>query len=161
MRDCKLVLVVLLAGWLFTGLAGAQTAADKQTQAYIDMMRKDIRTEKQSMVDQAMGLEAAQKSQFWAIYKDYQTELDAFWDKRIANIKKYADNYDTMTDATADQLAVTMLDLEAQRTALKKKYYNAYKEKMGARVAARFLQVESTLGYLIDLKIGSEIPILP
>ncbi len=161
MRDCKWILVVLLAGWMISGPASAQTAVDKQTQAYIDMMRKDIRTEKQSLVDQAMSLEAAQKSQFWAIYKDYQTELDGLWDKRIANIKKYADNYDNMTDATADQLATASLDLEGQRTALKKKYYNASKEKMGARVAARFLQVESALGYLIDLKIGSEIPILP
>ena len=161
MKDYKAILVVFLAGWLVAGLASAQTAADKQTQAYIDLMRKDIRTEKQSVVDQAMGLEAAQKSQFWAIYKDYQTELDALWDKRIANIKKYADNFDKMTDAVADQLATSMLDLEGQRTALRKKYYAVYKEKMGARVAARFLQVESSLGYLIDLKIASEIPILP
>jgi len=161
MRDCKTILVVLFTGWLITGLAAAQTAEDKQVQAYIDMMRKDIRTEKQSMVDQAMGLDAAQKSQFWGIYKDYQAELDALWDKRIANIKKYADNYDKMTDAVADQLASTMLDLEGERNALRKKYYAVYKGKMGARVAARFLQVEATLGYLIDLKIGAEIPILP
>jgi hypothetical protein len=154
------VLGILIAGWLLTGLASAQTAEDKKMAAYIDMMKKDVRAQKQSLVDQAMGLEAAQKSQFWSIYDGYQTALNAIWDQRIANIKKYADNFDKMTDGTADQLAVTMLDIEGQRTALKKKYYATYKEKMGARVAARFLQVETMLGSLIDLKLGSEIPIL-
>jgi hypothetical protein len=145
---------------LLTGLASAQAPDEKQMNAYIDAMKKDLRTQKQSLVDQAMGLEAAQKSQFWSIYEGYQTALNAIWDQRIANIKKYAANYDKMTDAVADQLATAALDLEGQRSALRKKYYATYKEKMGARVAARFLQTEATLGYLMDLKISSEIPIL-
>jgi len=160
MRYCKVVLGLFIAACLLTGLASAQTADEKQLNAQIDAMKKDLRTQKQSLVDQAMGLEAAQKSQFWSIYEGYQTALNALWDQRVANIKKYAANYDKMTDAIADQLAGTALDIEGQRTALKKKYYATYKEKMGARVAARFLQVETTLGYLMDLKIGSEIPIL-
>jgi len=160
MRYCRVIGMAIVALWLITGLVSAQTTADKQTQAYIDMMRKDLRTQKQSIVDQAMGLDAEQKSQFWAIYKDYQAELDKHWDQRLANIKKYADNYDKMTDAIAEQLATTMLNLEEQRTALKKKYYTVFKQKMGPRVAARFLQVETTLAHLVDLQLGSEIPIL-
>ena len=155
---CRIAVVVLFAaGWLITDLASAQTADDKSTDAFIDMMRKDVRTQKQSVVDQAMGLDAAQKPQFWTIYDRYQTALNAIWDRRIANLKKYADNFDKMTDGIADQLAVKMLDLEGQRTALKKQYYTLYKEKMGARVAARFLQVESTLACFIDLQIGAAI----
>lgn len=120
-----------------------------------------VSKEKQSIVDQSMGLDAAKKSQFWAIYSDYQTALDVIWDKRIANINKYADNIDKMTDEIADQLAVTMMDLEGQRAALRNKYYKLYKEKMGARMAARFLQVECSLAFLIDLQLAVEIIILP
>jgi len=35
-----------------------------------------------------------------------------------------------------------------------------YKQKMGARVAARFLQLETTLAAFMDLQIGSELPII-
>ena len=156
MRYCRIMLVLVGLACLITCPGWAQTAIDK----YIDLMRKDLRTEKQSIVDQSMGLDAANKSQFWAIYADYQTALDAIWDQRIVNIKKYAETIDKMTDEIADQLAVKMMDLEGQRAALRNKYYKLYKEKMGARIAARFLQVEYSLAMLIDLQLASEIPIL-
>jgi hypothetical protein len=161
MKHCRVVGVLFAAAWLITGSAWAQTTKDKELEAYTDLLRKDLRKEKQSVVDQAMGLDAAQKSQFWAIYADYQAALDKIWDQRMANIAKYADTFDKMTDQTADQLAVKMIDLEEQRTALRKKYFSVYKGKMGARTAARFLQVETSLAYLIDLQLASEIPIIP
>ena len=160
MKYCRILWVVIAATCLISGAGWAQTAGEKGVQSYIDMMRKDMRKEKQSIVDQAMRLDAAQKSQFWAIYADYQVALDAIWDQRFANMKAYADSIGKMTDAVADQLAVKMMDLEGQRTALRKKYYNLYKEKMGARTAARFLQVEFSLACLIDLQLASEIPLL-
>jgi hypothetical protein len=156
MKHCRIVLVLIGLACLIPCAGWGQTANDK----YFDLMRKNLRTEKQSIVDQSMGLDAAKKSQFWAVYADYQTALDAIWDQRIVNIKKYAANIDKMTDAIADQLAVTMMDLEGQRAALRNKYYKLYKEKMGSRIAARFLQVECTLAMLVDLQLASEIPII-
>ena len=160
MRICRIALVVCTVGCLVTALAWTQALNDKNTQAYTDLLRKDLRTQKQSLVDQAMGLEAAQKAQFWTIYGGYQKALDAIWDLRVANIKKFADNFDKMTDPVADELANTMLNIEGQRTALRKKFYAEYKAKMGARVAARFLQTEATIGSLMDIQIGTQIPII-
>jgi hypothetical protein len=163
MKYLKVAFLFFAAAWLIVGPAWAQTAAksdDKQVQAYIDAMRKDLRKEKQAFVDQSMNLDAEQKSVFWGIYKDYQAGLDKIWDQRVENIKKYADTIDKMTDVIADQLAVKMMDLESQRSALRKKYYTTYKDKMGARTAARFLQVETTLAYLIDLQLAADIPVI-
>jgi hypothetical protein len=160
MRNWKAMFVLVAAGFLLSGPTWAQVANPNEVKAYIDLMRKDMRKEKQSIVDQAMELDAAQKAQFWAIYADYQAALDKIWDQRIANINMYADNVDKMTDAISDQLATKMVDLEGQRTALRKKYYDVYKQKMGARIAARFLQVEFSLACLIDLQLAAEIPLL-
>ena len=160
MKNFTIVLGVLIVAGLVAGTAFGQAAPEKAIKSYVETLRKDIRTQKQSLVDQGMGLDAAQKSQFWTIYNNYQTELNVIGDQRVANMKKYAENFDKMTDATADQLAAKMLDIEGQRTTLKKKYYAAFKEKMGARVAARFLQVETMLNAFIDLQLGSELPIL-
>jgi hypothetical protein len=162
-----LTLLMISLGWAQaakgttqTAKSAPQTVKDKEINAYIDLMRKDLRKSKQSMVDEAMELDAAKKSQFWGIYAGYQTELDKIGDQRVENIKKYADNFDKMTDDIADQLAIKMMDLEAQRSALRNKYYKLFKEKMGARVAARFLQVEVSLACLFDLQLASEIPML-
>ena len=145
--------------WAQTNSAGAGQQKD-QTQAYVDLMRKNLRTEKQSIVDQAMELEAADKAKFWGVYEKYQNELNGIWDQRLANIKKYAENYNNMTDAIADQLASTALNIEDQNRALRRKYYAQFKATFNARVAARFLQVESALGHLIDLQLATQIPLM-
>jgi hypothetical protein len=154
----------LTIGCLLAVNAWAQTSSaqpnEKNLQTLTEMMRKDLRMQKQSIVDQAMGLEAAQKAQFWGIYDKYQKELNLIWDQRIANIQKYADNYQTMTDTVADELAVKMLDVAQQNLALRKKYYAQVKAALGARVAARFLQTETMVGDLVELQIGSQIPLV-
>jgi Spy/CpxP family protein refolding chaperone len=165
MKSFRLILVLLALGCLLAVNAWAQASPpakpdEKNLQALTDMMRKDLRMQKQSIVDQAMELEAAQKAQFWAIYDKYQKELNAIWDQRIANIQKYADNYQKMTDTVADELALKMLDIQQQNLALKKKYYPEIKAALGAKVAARFLQTEVMIGHLVELQIGSQIPLI-
>jgi hypothetical protein len=164
MRSFRLIMVFVTIGCLLGVNAWAQTTSaqpnEKNLQELTDMMRKDLRMQKQSIVDQAMGLEAAQKAQFWGIYDSYQKELNGLWDQRIANIQKYADNYETMTDAVADQLALKAIDIAQQTVTLRKKYYNEMKTALGARVAARFLQTEAILGNIVDLQIGSQIPLV-
>jgi len=74
---------------------------------------------------------------------------------------KYADNYEKMTDATADEIALRAMDIDSQRAAIRKKYYGQMKTALGARAAARFLQTEATLDCLMDLQIGAAIPLIP
>ena len=147
---------VLLSGAWVQG----QQDQDRQINAYIEMMRKDLRAAKQTIVDQAMGLEAGDKAKFWAVYDKYQGEVKALWDQRLANIKKYADNYEMMTDTIADEIALKAMDIDSQRAAMRKKYYQQMKTALGARVAARFLQTEAMLDHLIDLQIGAELPLI-
>jgi len=132
----------------------------RNMQAMIDAARKDLKTQKQSLLDQAMGLEAGDKAKFWGIYEGYQKELDKIWDVRLANVKKYADNYTTMTDEVADQLAQSALNNERQLTALQTTYYAAYKKAMGAKLAARWLQAETAITSLSMLQLLSNLPLL-
>ena len=76
-----------------------------------------------------------------------------------AGIEEYSKTYDRLTDATADALAKTALDLEARRHALKVKYYDRLKTVLSAKTAARFLQVENQILLLLDLQIASSLPI--
>jgi hypothetical protein len=126
----------------------------------MDLIRKDIRTEKQSVVDQAMGLEAGDKAKFWPIYEKYQKEQSGLWDRRIANIKKYAESYPNVPDGVADQLATNALETEQQASAVRRKYYSQMKAALGPKVAARFLQVEGALNHLMELQVMSEIPLI-
>ena len=147
---------------LATGVCAQSSGApnDEAFKALLDAARKDLRTEKQAMIDQAMALDAGDKAKFWGIYAGFQKELDAIWDVRLTNLKKYADNYQSMSDPVADQLVKSALDNEGQLTALKKKYHAQFKAALGAKSAARWLQAETAVGTLAMLQLLSQVPLL-
>ena len=162
MRLSRVLILVVVVSCIASSMSRAQgkTSQDEQIKAYIEMMRKDIRTERNAIVDQAMNLEPAGKAKFWGVYDKYSSEVKGLWDQRLANITKYADNFDKMTDGVADELAVKALDIQSQKVTIMKKYYGQMKSALGARVAGRFLQVEAMLDDLLDLQVVSEIPLI-
>jgi hypothetical protein len=142
---------------------GKQEAAsneERNIRAYIELLRSDIRDSRTQIVGDVMALDATQAAKFWPIYKDFETEYAAVGEKIIAAVKKYVDDYADMTDAVADQLANQVLSIEQQRNALKKKYYDRFKESVGALTAARFLQVENQLERVTDLQIAAQLPVI-
>jgi len=165
MKIGRIVVLLAVVGCLLVSSALAQgqksqQSRDEQINGYFEMMRKDLRTERQSMVDQAMRLEAADKAKLWTIYDKYQGEYKALTDQRLVNIKKYADNFGMMTDAVADEIAMKSMDIDSQRAAMRKKYYQQMKGALGARVAGRFLFIEVVLDEMLGLQLASQIPVM-
>lgn len=127
--------------------------------AYIKLLRKDVRSQKSAVMSQVMQLDPDEAAKFWPIYRDYDAELAKLNDLRIANIKEYANSYNQLTDAKADELIQSAMAYQKQRMDLLASYYARMKQEMGAITAARFVQVESQLLLVIDLQIDSELPI--
>jgi hypothetical protein len=128
--------------------------------AYIKLLRSDVRKDKSQIIGQVMQFDTDQSAAFWPIYKEFQGELTQNGDQVVALVKKYAANYDDMTEEVADQLATKLLDIEQQRNALKRKYYERFKVALDPISAARFLQVENQIEKVIDLQIASRLPVI-
>ncbi len=160
MKINRALAVMAIIGTIFAPTGGAlgQQGQDRQISAIIEAMRKDVREQKQSLVDQAMELEAGDKAKFQAVYDSYQKETETLWNQLLVNIKKYADNYDNMSDKIADEIALKAMDIDAQRAKIRRKYYEQVKSALGARLAMRFLQTEVVIDHLVDLQISSSIP---
>jgi hypothetical protein len=140
--------------------ASSGTANQEQNlKEYITLLRKDVRSQKSAVMSQVMQLDLDQAAKFWPIYRDYDAELTKLNDMRVANIKEYANSYNNLTDAKADQLVHNAMSYQKQRAELLATYYDKMKDALGAITAARFLQVESQLLLIIDLQIDSQLPI--
>lgn len=126
---------------------------------YIDLMRKDVRSQKSAIMDTVMQLDLDQAAKFWPIYREYDAELKKLNDQRLANIKEYAQSYDNLTDAKADELIQNAISYQKQRMELLVKYYGRMKDSLGGVTAARFMQVEHQMLLLIDLQIDSALPV--
>jgi hypothetical protein len=139
----------------------SKNAADREKnfQAYVALMRTDVRNKKTEVMSAVLQLDADDAATFWPIYRDFETELTGVYDQVGAVIRTYAKQYQSMNDATADQLATKVLDLEQQRNEIKRKYYTRFKTSLDPIVAMRFLQVENQIERIIDLQIASELPI--
>ena len=139
--------------------AAAATPNKQNMDAYIQLLRKDVRSQKSAVMSEVMQLDPDQAAKFWPIYRDYDAELTKINDLRVANIKEYADSYKQMTDAKADELIHNAMTYQKQRAELLAKYYERMKQEMGGITAARFVQVEYQLLLVIDLQIASALPV--
>jgi hypothetical protein len=128
--------------------------------AYAELLRSDIRAEKVAILTEVMDFTEAEDKVFWPIYREYETEMAALGDERVALISEYARSYTTMTDPVAQALGTRALDLEARRHAVKAKYYERFNKELSPRTSLRFLQVEHQLQLLIDLQISAALPIV-
>jgi hypothetical protein len=128
--------------------------------AYIELLRSDVKKSKTQIMSAVMQFDPKQSASFWPIYKDFDSDLSKIGDEIYAHVKNYAENYDNMTADVADELATKLLDIEQQRNALKRKYYERVKSALDPITAARFLQVENQLERLVDLQIAAQLPVI-
>ena len=163
-----LPMLAVCPGWAQTKTQTTETSAassgadarEKNMQAYVDLLRRDVRQQKAEIMGAVMVLSADDASKFWPIYSQYDAELTKLNDQRVENIKDYARNYAQMTDAKADELIQKSLAYQKQRSDLFAKTYERVKQAVGAITAARFAQVEHQLLLIIDLQITSSLPVV-
>jgi hypothetical protein len=127
---------------------------------YIELLRSDVKTQKKFLVSQTMKFSEEDASIFWPIYKEYEIELDKLGDKRIANIRDFANNYEKMTNQLADKIIDQAFNYQEERLKLKKNMYDKLKNKFNPTTAAKFIQLEHQIQLIVDLKINAELPLI-
>jgi len=144
------------------GLGKAESMSNEETnlRAYIELLRTDVKKFKSQIMGEVMELDAGESAKFWPIYKEFEAEYAILGDQIVALVRNYADHYDKMTDAVADQLGNQALTVEQQRNVLKKKYYDRVKAELGAITATRFIQVQNQLERIVDLQVAAELPVI-
>jgi hypothetical protein len=144
------------------GQPAATSEADpnkKNLDAYLTLMRRDVRQEKAEIMGATMALNAQDAAKFWPIYSEYDQGLEKLNDQRVANIKEYAKNYDQLSDEEADKLIQKFIAYQKQRAELLAQTYEKVKQALGGVTAARFAMVEHQILTIIDLQIVEALPI--
>lgn len=140
--------------------ATTEDPKDQNVNAYVDLIRKDVRQQKAEIMGAVMVLSSDDAAKFWPIYSEYDAELTKVNNQRVENIKEYARTYDQMTDEKADELIKKAMAYQKERAELLARTYERVKQALGAVTASRFAQVENQLLLIIDLQIASSLPIV-
>ncbi len=154
---------VLRSMFLFLFVLGAVLGSGQKAAAQdnlIAMIQSDVRAEAQRIMTYAMQLSDADAANFWPIYRRYELERADWGDLRIALIRRFAEQYETMTDDVAEELAEEMFDLLDDRIDLYKSFFGKFSDAVSPSVGARFVQVERQLNMIMDLQIAQEMPLI-
>src|ERR1044071_3010346 len=119
---------------------------------FMELARADVKAQKAIIVAQNLPLTETEGAEFWPLQREYEVKLSKLNDRKFALIRRYAENYTTMTDKQAASLAKDSFDLEKKKTDLKRKYFKKFQKAIPATKAARFFQIENQLNMVLDLQ---------
>jgi hypothetical protein len=126
----------------------------------IDIIQSAWGKTKQELIDSSMKLKEPQAAAFWKIYDAYEAERKTLGATRLRLINDYTINYETLTEAKADELAKATLKNNLDYEKLYSKYYDKVKKATGAINAAKFIQLETALQTAIRSETQDAIPFI-
>jgi hypothetical protein len=159
----SLAAMVILTGPCWSQ-SSAQTPSDNSAQNAtdqdIDLLRKDVRSQKRQIIASTLQLSDQEAVKFWPLYDQYTADLVKINDAKYAAIKEYAASYSTMTDEQATGLVRKMLDVDRSVAELRLRYTSLFNNVIPGRKTAVFFQLDRRLVMLIDLQLASQIPMI-
>jgi len=138
--------------------AGAQS--NNVSDQDIEMLRKDLRAQRKEITAQNMALTPDEATKFWPIYDQYRQEAIKPNDERWALIKGYAANYNTLTDAQAQDYITRSTAVEQELLALRMKYVPMFEKVISPKKTALWYQIDRRIDLLINLQLSTQIPMV-
>jgi len=143
---------------------GAQTEkprAELSSQAYLELLRADLRRQKAAVIAAGLELSDRESAPFWRVYRDYEADVARIADGRFALLREFAENYKGMSEEKAAELMQRAFALDGERVRLKERYFPRFAAGTSSRTAARFFQIEGQVEALIYLQLTADLPLFP
>ncbi len=138
----------------------ASPSSSPATDTDIRLLRQDVRSVRKQLVVANLPLTDTEATKFWPIYEQYSAEAWKIGDARVALIKEYAQSYDTMTDAQANDFMSRLTAIDGQYSALLTKYVAIFEKVISPKKTAKWYQVERRVDLLINLQFAEYIPMV-
>ena len=162
----KTLLTISMAAFVVLAPSARSQSSPQTTQTQgsvdqdVDLLRKDIRSQKKQIIAANLQLTDTEATKFWPIYDQYTAELVKVNDAKYGAIKEYAASYDTLTDEHALALTRNLLTVDQQVAQLRLKYVPIVSGVLPGKKTALFFQLDRRLVMLIDLQLASAIPLV-
>jgi len=155
---CVLVFAFTTANRL--AFAQTETAQGVEAVRDINLLRRDLRSEKKKLIALNVPLTEAEATKFWPVYDQYIADITKVYDDFYGSVKEYAAVQKTITDAESSALMKRWAAALVQIAQTRQKYIPIFEKVIPAKKAAVFMQVDRRLYALIDLQVVSETPLL-
>jgi hypothetical protein len=141
-------------------IASFSSYAQSSYKEDVELVQSIYGKSKSDLVKQYMNLSDTQNAAFTKVYDNYESERKALGQTKLQLINNYAENYATLTEEKADELAKGTLKNNQDYEKLYSKTYGQAKKAIGAINAAKFIQLEVYLQTVIRNEIQDAIPFI-
>jgi hypothetical protein len=154
------IVILTSSAWSQSSPQTPSNSGQSSVNQDIELMRKDIRSEKKQLIAANLQLTDTEAVKFWPIYDQYTAELVKINDAKYAAIKEYVENYNTLTDDKALSLGRQLLGVDQSVAQLRLKYIPIVNKVISGKKTALFFQLDRRLVMMIDLQMAAELPII-
>jgi len=137
----------------------AGSASQLEPNDFIDLLRKDVRSEKKQIIAENMDLSDSEAVKFWPVYDQYAADLSKIYDTKIALLNDYVESYNNMTGEQAENYIRKRAEVEQSIMQLRLKYVPAFRKVLSGRETALFYQLDWRLGLAIDVELV-QVPLI-
>jgi hypothetical protein len=120
---------------------------------------KQVQTDRRAVLAETLNLEDSESRVFWPIYDEYEAARKKITDRRLAMLDTYAAKYDALTDADADDLLKTRMQLDKEAFDLRQKYGKKIQKALPSKKALRYMQVQDRIDNMLAAEAYSIIPL--
>jgi Spy/CpxP family protein refolding chaperone len=125
----------------------------------MELLRKDVRSQKKQIIAENMGLTDAEAEKFWPVYDRYAAELSKIYDTKLALLNDYTENNSTMTGEQAENYVRKRGEVEQSIMQLRLKYMPEFRRVLSGRETALFYQLDWRLDLAIDVELA-QVPLI-
>jgi len=137
--------------------AAQNNPSTAKTQRQLDIAA--ARADRKAIVGANMKLTDEQSKAFWPLYDAYEAKMDKLDDRHAAEVKTYAQHYQTLTDADATNKLNEVIAIQQARLNVQKEFAPKFRQDVGAINTTRFYQIDNKLRAMIQCDIAQIVPL--
>jgi hypothetical protein len=120
----------------------------------VQMLKKDLKSQKKQIVAANMNLTDVEAEKFWPVYDRYAADLGNIYDTKLALVKEYFETYQGMSGEEAEGYIRRRAAVEERVMQLRLKYLPEFRKVLSGRQTALFFQIEWRLDLMINLQLA-------
>ena len=133
------------------------SAAPAPSQRQLDTAA--ARAARKAVVGQNMNLTDSESKAFWPLYDEYEGKMDKIEDRHIREIKDFAKNYQTLTNADAHKKLDEVMAIAQARLNVQAAYIPKFRAVLPDLKVTRFFQIDNKLRALVQCQIAQIVPL--
>lgn len=152
--------LIAAPAWSQEAKDAGYTPAEAASVAEMHALETEVGAGKRAFIEEQLQLTLQEDAKFWPIYDAHQEALQAFNQRRLDNIMKYARAYnsDALNEVSAVAIVEESLDIEKDEAMQMERTFHKLRKAVPAVKAARYLQVENKLRAVVRFEQAVQVP---